>query len=230
MIVSYIGGGIIVIWTTLTWLFVIYLCYGYLAHPQGGGDTWHTLPNTCCEAGQVVPIYLHIIGSVTILLLGPFQTLNFIKRTVAHKWTGVIYACGCVFTSINGLVFIALNGTVGGVMMTIPFSIAGILTLLYPSIAVYCAYRRLIPQHREWAVRTYAVASASVFYRILYFGLYQAMILIWPTLADAHTSDFRGTIDYCFSWLYFLVPLLIAELYLLLRRCIHTAKLEDVRL
>lgn len=114
--------------------------------------------------------------------------------------------------------------------MSIPFAIAGVLTLVYPLIAAYCAYRRWIPSHREWAIRTYALASSSVFYRVLYFGLYQLLVIIWPIIAKSHTPDFRGPIDYSFSWLYFLFPLALAELYLRLRRRVTVASLEDVRL
>lgn len=221
MTTACVGTTVIILWTVTTWLFTVYLFYGYLAHPAGGSlgdddsESWHTLPGLCCKLQQTIPIYLHIVGATIILLLGPFQTLNFIKRLSIHKWTGAIYLLGCCMASLGGLTFIAFNSTVGGPMMSIPFTIAGTLTLFFPSLAAYYGFKRMLSRHQEWAIRTYAIASSSVFYRVLYFGVYRLLALWWPSL---HTEDFRGPIDYLFSWLYFIIPWGLAELYLLWRR------------
>lgn len=82
------------------------------------------------------------------------------------------------------------NGTVGYNWMTVPFTICGVLTF------IYAATHNLV-RHRAWAIRAFFIGNASPLYRLLY------------------QVTFHGPLDNLFDWLFFLVPMGLAELYLL---------------
>jgi hypothetical protein len=101
--------------------------------------------------------------------------------------------------------------------MTAAFSVSGALTFLFTLVTVYYAIKGPIRAHRAWAIRLYALASSSVFYRVLYFGIYPLIYRLW---AIPHWRNFQAPLDVAFDWLYFLVPMLFAEVYLRVRwRC-----------
>ena len=207
---SWTGRVLVTLWALTGWSFIVYLVYFYLANPEGD---WNRLPDL--NGPQEKPlIYLHAVGATIILLLGPFQMLNQVYRMRVHRWTGVVYALGCTLASLGGLGFIVLNGTTGGVWMTFAFSVSGILTFLFTLITVYFAVRGLLPYHRAWAIRLYVLASTSVFYRLLYFGIYPLIFKVWGPL---HSRDFQAPLDIVFDWIYFLLPMILAEVYLRIR-------------
>lgn len=203
---SWFGRTVVVLWSLTGWAFITYLYHFYLSNPEGH---WKILPNLNGPEQKPL-IYLHIVGATLILLLGPFQMLNNVYRTRIHRWTGVIYALGCLLSSLAGLGFIILNGTGGGVWMTLAFSLSGTLIFILTLITIYFALWDSPLYHRAWAIRLYALASSSVFYRALYFG-------VVPLLGLPHWRNFQAPLDVTFDWLYFLVPMAFTELYLRIR-------------
>lgn len=186
---------ILSIWVIITWIFTGYMFYEYIFQPN---KNWNILPNICCTLHQKIPIYLHIFGACLILIFGPIQLL----RIKGHIDTGIIYINGCIFASLFGLTFIALNDTVGGLLMTIPFIVYGILVLIFVMILIYNINRC----HYKWAVRSYILGSSSVFYRVLYF-------VICPII-KYEIVTFDKPIDYVINWLFFVIPMIITELCL----------------
>jgi len=198
----------VVLKTVASWAFVVYIFYMYLVDPYGH---WDALKDICCQPQEKIPLYLHMVTAVIILLLSPFQISNNLCKLRIHRYTGVLYVLACMLTSLYGLTFIVLNGTVGRLGMTIPFTIAGVLTFTFSLITPYYAIMGPYYLHRAWAFRLDAVATASTFYRILYFLVYPLINLIVPGL---HSKDFDSPLDDAFSSLYFLIPMVIVELYL----------------
>jgi hypothetical protein len=209
---------IYVLWATMGLTYTVYVGANYILNPQG---VWDTLPNICCSPYQKAPIYLHAIGATLVLLLGPFQMLQNIYHTKLHRYTGIVYIMGCVFSSLAGMVFILWNRTVGGIVMDVAFILYGWIVFMCAIITSTLAvkgvsdpiYRKY---HRAWALRTTAVAPASVFYRILYFILYFVTKLLPDSTPVLHTSNFRGPVDYVFDFAFFLIPLLVVEVYLII--------------
>jgi len=197
---------LLVFWIIYTIFFLVYMFTEYLFNPSGN---WKVLPNICCDLIKKVPLYLHIIGATIILIFGPIQLINNVYKTRIHPYTGIIYLTGFIFASGGGLTFIWFNGTTAGLWMTIPFIIYGILMLIYPALMVYYAVTNQIKKHQQWAIRTYMLGNGSVLYRTLYqFTCY--------VLIKCNIITFTGTLDYVFDWLFFLIPIIISELYLLL--------------
>lgn len=96
------------------------------------------------------------------------------------------------------------NETEGGVAMTVPFTVAGVLVFMCTIVVVDTVWNRQFDRHRRWVFRLYLQGTASVFYRVLY------------ELAFLHYGQwevtFNDNIDWLFNWLYFLIPGLIGEL------------------
>lgn len=202
----------ITLWTLITWIFTGYMIYDYIIHPNG---PWNILPNLCCESIQKIPLYMHIIGATLMLIIGPFQLTNSIYKTRVHRYTGVLYILGAILASFGGILFMMFNGTVGGNLMTIPFTIYGILVFFSAAITMYLGIKKDINNHRPWAFRMYVIGSSSVFYRILYF-----LACFWR---DCNIT-FDSPMDYVFNWLFFLLPILIVEIWLLLYSRISCSK------
>ena len=118
----------------------------YLAHPFG--------------------IYLHLLGAMVALLIGPFQFHRSLRNRYVnlHRWLGRIYLLG------------VLSGGIGGLYMAF-FSYGGFVTHLgFGSLAVWwlmtgrMAYKhirnRQFQLHQEWMVRNFALTFAAVTLRI----------------------------------------------------------------
>lgn len=195
----------VIVWTSILWFFTGWMIYNYIIHPDG--QSWNSLPNLCCNLTQTIPIYMHINGATIMLIIGPFQLTNIFYKTCIHKYTGCLYIIGAFLAAIGGLLFMSLNGTVGGNPMTIPFTIYGLLVLLCATMVTYFALKRDIDSHRYWAFRMYMIGSASVFYRVLYF-------LACPSLEC--DVNFNSPRDYAFNWLFFVIPIIITEIWLAL--------------
>lgn len=193
-------------WIIYTIIFLVHLFGEYLLNPSGH---WNILPNLCCDLTHKVPMYMHIVGATIIIIFGPVQLINNFYKTRLHPYTGIIYLNGFILASGGGLTFIGFNGTVAGIWMTVPFIIYGVLMLIYPGLMVYYAVSGQIKKHYQWSIRTFMLGTGSVLYRTLY----QITCFI---LIKCGIITFTGWMDYMFDWLFFLIPIIIAEIYILL--------------
>jgi hypothetical protein len=222
-IYTFFWGGLVCLWSIVGYAYIIYLAAYYILNPSG---EWNIIPGICCTLQEKVtsqevsrrdlPLYIHTIGATLVLAIGPVQLLQNVYRTRIHRFTGIAYMLGCTLSSLGGMVFIYLNGTVGGPIMTLAFSLSGMLVFVFSLVTSYLAIKsvsdpRARQYHRAWAIRTYAVASSSVFYRILYYGIYP---LIRHVAGELHSHTFNSPLDMVFDFAYFLIPMAIAEAYL----------------
>ena len=76
-----------------------------------------------------VGIGLHFAAGGLILVLGGMQLIDSIRSNYprVHHWTGRLYIFLSLVAAIGGLSFIAIKGTVGGLVMDIGFGLYGIL-------------------------------------------------------------------------------------------------------
>ncbi len=155
---------------------------------------------------------IHFAAGGLILILGSFQLVGKIRIQYPklHHWVGRFYITACILAAIGGLIFIIINGTIGGFIMDLGFSLYGILMLLSAIAAIHFARSRNFQKHQEWAMRLYSLAIGSWLYRMCY-GF-------WALLADSagHTSNFQGPFDYIMDFFFYLPGLLITEI--LIRR------------
>ena len=208
-----------VVWVSSAIFGAYILAYYGGAIPAGTMEQWNaTLPKLyeahtpAASAG----IGLHFFAGAVLLLLGPVQLISEIRRhaPAVHRWVGRVYAFAAFAAGVGGLAFIALKGTVGGMMMNVAFAAYGALMVLAAVQTVRHGMARRIDVHRAWAIRLFALAIGSWLYRMGY-GLFFA---IMGAEDPGHTAAFDGWFDYVMDWAFFVPPLIVAELFIRARR------------
>ncbi|MCW8879995.1 MAG: DUF2306 domain-containing protein, partial [Kangiellaceae bacterium] len=153
-------------------------------------------------------IGLHFAAGGIILILGSVQLVSAVRERYPqlHRWIGRVYLSACMLTALGGLAFILVNGTIGGIVMDIGFSIYGTLMLVCAINAFINARRQNFCLHKAWAIRLYALAIGSWLYRMDY-GF-------WLLLADGagHNSNFQGPFDYVMNFFFYVPNLIVAEI------------------
>jgi len=195
---------ILLCWILYTTLFIYYILDSYIANPFGH---WSVLDNLCCDYIKKIPIYIHCIGGVSLMILGPLQILNMYYPIKIHKYLGYMYIASCLMACIGGWSFIGFNSTVGGFWMSFPFAIYGLLISAYPLTTWYYIRKNDVINHRRWALRTFLLGNGSLLYRTFYEVMCDIMI-------QCGIITFNEPIDYVFNWLFFLVPMILSEIYL----------------
>jgi uncharacterized membrane protein YozB (DUF420 family) len=151
-------------------------------------------------------LLMHMTGGLVALLTGPWQFwTGFRARYVRlHRWTGRVFlggvAVGCV-----GAFRMATATTFG---WAFGFALLGLATAWFTTaaMALYAILKGRVQIHKEWMVRAYVVTFAFVTFRLLNdFG---------PTSRLQPDSDRSITI----GWASWVLPLLVAEVILQLRR------------
>jgi uncharacterized membrane protein len=163
-------------------------------------------------------IALHFAAGGAILLLGPVQLIGRIRAAppAVHRWLGRVYVAAACAAGLGGLSFIAANGTIGGLAMSVGFGGYGALIMLAAVQAWRHARARRQPRrlerHRAWAIRLFALAIGSWLYRMDY-GF-------WFLAAGGagHTPDYRGWFDLVMDGGFYLPNLAVAEAFIRARR------------
>lgn len=208
-----------VVWISSAIFGAYILAYYGGAIPANTLEDWNaTLPRLyephapAASAG----IGLHFFAGAVLLLLGPVQLISEIraKAPAVHHWIGRIYALAAFAAGVGGLVFIAMKGTVGGMMMNVAFAAYGALMVIAAVETVRHAMARRIETHRAWAIRLFALAIGSWLYRMGY-GLFFATM---GSDDPGHTAAFDGWFDYVMDWAFFVPPLMVAEMFIRARR------------
>jgi len=192
----------------LLWLSGFYFIYNivtiYFLHL---GEKWSTLPGLSNPLANKIFITIHFICGVTIMLIGPFQFIRKFRSIGIHRWNGRIYLTCCLTISLAGDMFMALNqGTAGGYMMTFTFAFNSILFIICSLFTWnYAIMGKYKSHHQFWARRTFAIGISSWVYRILY-------LIVGVFGHDPGLTNFRHPIDYAIDWLFFVIPLIVAEI------------------
>ena len=155
-------------------------------------------------------IAVHFIAGGIILVLGSIQLMEGLRNRFLelHRWIGRVYLTACVLTAVGGLIFIMLRGTVGGPTMNIGFGGYGVAMLISSIQTIRFAWVKKLDQHRNWAIRLYALAIGSWLYRMYYGFMFFAEIL------PPQARDFRDPIDIFMIFFFWVPNLLIAEFFI----------------
>ena len=208
-----------VVWISSAIFGAYILAYYGGAIPAGTMEQWNATLPALYEPHTPVASFgmgLHFFAGATLLLFGPIQLIGAVRRSApkVHHWIGRLYALAAFAAGVGGLVFIALKGTVGGVMMNVAFAAYGVLMVLAAVQTVRHAMARRIDIHRAWAIRLFALAIGSWLYRMGY-GLFFA---IGGRDNPGHTAAFDGWYDHIMNWTFFVPPLIVAEMFIRARR------------
>jgi uncharacterized membrane protein len=203
-------------------LFGLYILTFYVvAFEQGAMAKWNeNLPGLYQSDKNLATIgmAIHFTAGGIILILGSIQLISSIRNRYPkfHRMVGRVYISACILTALGGLVFILINGTIGGTVMSVGFSLYGVLMLVCAINAIRFARASNFVEHRAWAIRLYALAIGSWLYRMDY-GF-------WALLADSagHTSNFQGPFDYVMNFFFYIPSLAVAEIFIR-RKCQTTS-------
>uniref|UniRef100_A0A7S4VXJ7 Uncharacterized protein n=1 Tax=Ditylum brightwellii TaxID=49249 RepID=A0A7S4VXJ7_9STRA len=186
----------------------------------------------------------HMTAGALAILLGPLQFVSYFRKhprlRLIHRWSGRLYCVCGMLSSVFGLWFIALKKSlVGGINMTISFSLAGI-TIGALSFKAWQTARAakwnsngennsgnshnnkaaLFQTHRNWAIRSYAQILGPALYRywytiLLLTGLYRGPSLVADGLQcdeNGVCPEYKRPFDNFFCWAYWVSAGLVAEI------------------
>lgn len=195
-------------------LFGLYILAFYVASLwRGGVAEWNrVLPNLYRSEDPAanIGIGLHFVAGGVILLLGSIQFISGLRARYpsVHRWTGRLYVLAAIMAGMGGLGFIILRETVGGVVMDVGFGLYGILMIVGAIQVWRQALAGRFGDHREWALRLYALAIGSWLYRIDY-GFW---VLLTGGLG--HATGFQGPFDKFMSFFFYVPNLIVVEVWL----------------
>lgn len=159
-----------------------------------------------------VLIFGHMAAGAVATLLAPVQLLPATRRRDPrlHRTLGYVTLAAAALTGILGLLYIALEGTIGGPLMSAGFALYGALLLVAAANTAYHALDRNRARHRAWALRLAVLALGSFLYRLHYWLWYAA------TGGAGSNGAFTGPFDVA-NFVAFYLPYL-ALLEIVLRR------------
>ena len=152
----------------------------------------------------------HVAASGVAMLIGAFQFLRVLRQKWpgVHRWIGRIYIAACMIGGLAGGT-IALSSTAGPVAGW-GFFLLAILWVPVTLLALFAAMRRDFADHERWMIRSFALTFAAVTLR-LYLPI------------GAMTVGFETAYPFI-AWLCWVPNLIVAEIWIALRRRPRKAK------
>lgn len=110
---------------------------------------------------------LHVAAGVTALLVGPLQFVRRIRarRPAFHRVAGRIYVAACAIGAPAG--FMLALGTAAGPIAAAGFAMLALLWPLFTWLGYRAAVERRFDDHREWMLRSYALAATAITLRLM---------------------------------------------------------------
>jgi uncharacterized membrane protein len=135
-----------------------------MLHPDGHIYT------TDVQSKDVYPkhypeFYVHIIGGIITLFLGPTQFLRSLRKNSSwHRILGRIYVIACLTGGVAG--FILAFNAFGGVPSTVGFALLSVVWLVTIVMGYHHVRSHNYAVHREWMIRNYVLTLSSVTIRL----------------------------------------------------------------
>ncbi|MDF7776777.1 DUF2306 domain-containing protein [Sphingomonas sp. AOB5] len=145
----------------------------------------------------------HVAAAAPVLLIAPVQFLASLRnaRPAVHRWLGRVYLG---LSLLAGVMAIALGLTMEAQGTELPLVMFGGLWIAFSAMAWIAARKRDWTAHRQFTIRSFAIATSFVLLHLLQAGEETLFgWLDWPELRYAT----RG-------WLSLVIPVLAAEAYL----------------
>ncbi|WP_260581823.1 DUF2306 domain-containing protein [Sphingopyxis sp. PET50] len=153
---------------------------------------------------------VHVLMAAAITLGGLVQLIPAIRSRwpAVHRWNGRLYLLSALILSLGGLWMTWGRGTWLNLTGGIGITLDALLILGFAAMAWGAARQRRFAEHRRWAIRLFAVASAVWFMRVGY--------MAWgiATGGAGIGKAMDGPFDLFLAFANSLLPLAVAELYL----------------
>ena len=138
----------------------------------------------------------HGIAGACALFLAPLQFWESLRQryTVVHRTIGTVYVIGCLVLAPIGLYIQYMDEAQGAARsFTIETTIQSSTLVITTATGLYFALKRQFAYHRQWMIRSYAVALAFVEARVILgvFGLDQPLdwhileTVVWSCVASS---------------------------------------------
>ena len=111
---------------------------------------------------------IHIVPGALFLTLAPLQFVARIRqrRISIHRGMGRVLATSAAITGVASLVVTFLFPAFGGISTQSATVFSGLLFLFSLSMAIRHILRKEVRQHREWMIRTFALAMSVATMRV----------------------------------------------------------------
>lgn len=157
----------------------------------------------------------HVLIAAVIALSGVLQLVPQIRRHAIgfHRWNGRVFMIAILTASLSGLYLTWVRQTNPTLTGAIAVSLDALLIVVFAVLAWRAVRAGDIESHRQWALRTFIVASGVWFQRLGYFA--------WFILNQGPvgvTKKMDGPFDLFWGFGCYLVPLAVLELYLRAKR------------
>ncbi len=153
---------------------------------------------------------VHVLIAAVITFGGLLQLIPAIRKRwpALHRWNGRLYMTSALTLALGGLWMTWVRGTWLALGGAIGISLDGLLIIGFAVMAWRTALTRRFVDHRRWAIRLFAVASAVWFMRVGY--------LAWglATGGAGIGKAMDGPFDLFLAFANSLLPLAVAEIYL----------------
>lgn len=151
---------------------------------------------------------IHMLCGVVFILLAPLQFSAKIRRTYIklHRWLGRVLVVCALVSGIYGILSVSALPVFGGLPSETAAWLFGPIFLFCILRAVWCVRTKQIALHREWMIRTLAIALGVATQRVLIF------ILLF-----ASGYSFEQVFGPA-QWLGFSINLMVAEIWINLTR------------
>ncbi len=153
---------------------------------------------------------VHIAAGVFLTTIVSFQFVTTIRKRLntLHRFTGYALVGMACLTSIAGLTYIALRGTIGGTVMSLGFSLYGLCLFVAAVRVIQTAVSKDRTKHGEWALRFIVLAIGSWLYRLHY--------VLWHIATGGIWSDpnFSGAFDKVQNFAFFVPYLVVVQVWI----------------
>lgn len=212
-------GGAAVAWFSVAIggqaIFVLYILVLYVASLLlGDFEAWsRVMPKGLVRGDSVgnAAMIVHVLVAAAVMAGGALQLVPAIRNGYPrfHRWNGRIYLVTVVVASLAGLWMVWSRSQVGGLAQHIGMTVNAVIILVTAALVLRHAMARQFAAHRRWALRLFMVASGVWFFRV---GL-----MFWIAVNGGPVgfdpSTFRGPALDILTYLQFLLPLALLELY-----------------
>jgi hypothetical protein len=196
-------------------LFALFiLAFYYTSTLRGDFAAWDTKPNIeGYAAGDMVGnvfFAIHVLIAAILTLGGLVQLLPLVRSRwpLVHRWNGRLYMTSALLLATGGFWLVWIRGTWLNLPGAIGITLNGVLIIFCAIMAWRGAITRRLIDHRRWAIRLFALASAVWFMRVGY----MAWGMATGGVGVGEAMD--GPFDIFLAFANSLLPLAVAELYL----------------
>lgn len=189
--------GWMAVWAVIlgacAWFLADAYVYAVTRDQQEGTTLWNRLLWYAAHASIAAPI----------LVIAPLQFLPGLRARLprVHHWLGRVYLGASMTAALLG---IWLGATIDSPGSRIPLVLLACTWFIVSGIAWQAARRRDFVTHRKFVIRSFALALAFVWIRVLFEVSESAFAFIPDEPTRGATRE----------WLAFVVPLLVTEIWL----------------